>query len=539
MKLLRILVSIMLCFSCQTKESKTVGTEFLQFLNPVAQEKILFSYPGRDIPEEKKKEVHRTILRLIQEAKVSIDGYFYSFNDLEMLIALREATNRGVMLNLIGDREEEYEEAKKFSIPIRKWNESGIHHVKVLIFDKTKAFFGTGNFSGHGLIRDNNAYWVWNLKEEEGNRLIEHLELKQKSGDFRSSAGNLIFAPEAGKQIQDILVDSIEKAKFQIQFLIFTHYDPVISYALLRASRRGVKVEGIYNQPINPEGQWLSKHLSFPSQIYLEENEDFEIRNGVFYGGLLHHKTMIIDNTNVLVGSYNYTVSARDDNRELFTSFQNPAIVQEFAREWARVKSHSRTLNSEDNPEDMHSYNVTEYALGGETFFGLWRRKGNSPWDKNSSGLSSEIRLSLAHDGRGFLESEERFISKSETATEFESLFRVREPLPIQSLRLNPTSYDIVLPTPFPDFSVWDGKTKPVQLRPNIILVENRAIHRFPASFRAELAKGQFVVAQGEGGAGYFCSMGVGRNLPKFIEYLLQRISRKGGERRDCLLFSI
>ncbi|TGN07914.1 phospholipase D-like domain-containing protein [Leptospira ilyithenensis] len=347
MKKLTIIFIAVLFVNCKPKSKNDTDLSALLTQITPAETIFYFAYPGRDTPEDSKFKVRRKIVSFIDSAKFRIDGFIYSLDDLDSLIALRKAKSRGVKINLLGDKDESYEEAEKFGIHVTPWKGSGIHHTKILFADEERVFLGTGNFSGHGLVRDNNVYWEWTLPAGEIRKFREHLEEVDLSGVFLFSKGMILFSPEAGKQIQDKILDSILNAKTSIRYMIYTHYDPVISYALLAASKRGVVVEAVYNFPINDEGKILGGLLSHPSKVYVDGNEDVEVKEGSFRGGLLHHKTMIIDEEKVLVGSYNYTVSARDENREFFIEFNSGKIAKEFLGEWERVKSAASEYNSD------------------------------------------------------------------------------------------------------------------------------------------------------------------------------------------------
>ncbi|MBI3394398.1 MAG: hypothetical protein HY042_01040, partial [Spirochaetia bacterium] len=129
--------------------------------------------------------------------------------------------------------------------------------------------------------------------------------------------------------------------------LIFSHTDPVITAALAFQAMRGVLVEGIYDDAgetsslvPGTEAHQLNNALGvLPSAVFLEGNRSrTEVKPGEFHGGHLHHKTMIIDDRLVVTGSYNWSLSARDQNREAYFEFADPAVAQLFVREFSRIK---------------------------------------------------------------------------------------------------------------------------------------------------------------------------------------------------------
>lgn len=482
-----------------------------------------FSFPGRDSPEGSKFFVRRKLVDFLNSAKYSIDGFVYSLNDLDTLLTLRNAKRKGVKLNIQGDKDQDYSEAEKLGIFVSPWKGSGLHHTKVWIADGRRAFLGTGNFSGHGLIRDHNVYWETDGRQGEGHRLLEYLEEKHTDGILFSGPQTYLFAPEAGKQIQDKMIQAIEKAKYRIRYLIYTHYDPILSYALVEASKRGILVEGIYNVPVNPEGKMLSKLLSPPSAIYKEGNEDVEYKNGVFRGGLLHHKTMIIDDDLVLVGSYNYTVSARDTNREIFTEFRGRSALLEFIGEWERVRANSSPYLEEEETEEATQYFVHNIRSQIPTYLLSRHKEGNLSFDSNSSGLAKEVDVSesiLKNNSESWKESSERYQTIVLDPGDL-GLFLVSDPVSMNGWSLvnrwDRCSFLFAESLETKKLHLWDGKSKPV-------VYESISKNDFDLSLLTKMRTGEFwIVLETDQGNFHLCSKRKNQEIPKWILYLMQK----------------
>lgn len=301
-----------------------------------------FSYPGRYEPIDKKREVTEEILKLIRNTQFSLDIYAYSFDNPEIIQELIAAKNRGVRIHFTGDSKEDYEVLKKNDIIVNIWKKDGIHHIKAILSDGDIFFTGTGNFSEYGPTRDWNGYIKIRIPSGKGIEFKNFLEENSNVPYF--DAGGIIFlnSPGEGLAIQEILLREIENAKTSIHYLIFDHFDPIISHALKKASSRGVEVTGVYNNPLDAEGRYLSENFyGLLSGIYIDGNEEKIETSEYPKGGLLHHKTIIIDKKVLLSGSYNYSESARDSNRELFYKTEDFYLVSEFEKEFERVKEKS------------------------------------------------------------------------------------------------------------------------------------------------------------------------------------------------------
>jgi phosphatidylserine/phosphatidylglycerophosphate/cardiolipin synthase-like enzyme len=301
-----------------------------------------FSYPGRFTNQVLKENVVESILRLIDSANHSIVLYAYSLNHPRVIQALKHKMSAGIQIKLVLDKDKTYKELDNENIPYFKWNKSGLHHLKILIIDNEKVFLGTGNFTDPGLTNDWNGYISFHLEKEKCSEFIERLE-ERKNGKFNLLDMEFLFSPSEGILIQDKILTALDNAKESIQYLAFDHYDKSFSFIIKKKSFQGVKIDGIYNSPIDPEGIYLNEEMvGFDSKIYKDGNTDTIDKGNQFYdGGLLHHKTIIIDGEYLITGSYNYSLNARDNNREYILFTRNKYLVSEFQKEFNRIKNSS------------------------------------------------------------------------------------------------------------------------------------------------------------------------------------------------------
>jgi phosphatidylserine/phosphatidylglycerophosphate/cardiolipin synthase-like enzyme len=336
-------IFILLLLHCYSRSSPS--SDFIRLIYENSVYKTYFSYPDRKVSLEKRKEVQNKIIELMDSSQKEIRIFAYGFVGEELQEALARAKNRGLKILFWGDPGTDYTEVIQKGIPVIVWKNVAIQHSKVMVFDQKKVFLGTGNFTHYGLIHDWNYYLDFNLEPSQVNGFLEYLE----GSDFNPTRkiGNDTFysSPKYGKFIQDRMISLIDLAQYKIDYLIFDHFDPMITLAIQLASERGVVIRGIYNSPIDVEGKKLSKILMDPrSSIWEEKNEDYYQDAKGRKGGLLHHKTMSIDDKILLVGSYNYSVSARDKNREVVLESKDQSLIHEFQKEWQRVQSQSEQM---------------------------------------------------------------------------------------------------------------------------------------------------------------------------------------------------
>lgn len=341
-KIVLILSLAFLIYCKQANNSKDLSA----LLGLVAEDntwKVIFSYPGRNTSLQKREEAKKEIISIISETKRSLLIHAYGLTDEDIIKEIAKAMERSVEIKIVADSERNYDLLKKYKIPYAIWRGSGLHHIKVILSDHTRMFTGTGNFTTQGLLTDYDGYLSFRFSESMGKEF--ELLINEKYSYPLLSWNDFYFynSPKNGRQIQKRILDEVRNAKRKIQFLIYAHSDPILSYELIRASKRGVFVEGIYDRPISDQGKILATLLpQTGSRIYEDENED-RIDDGIFgLGGLNHHKTIIIDDEILLSGSFNFSLNARDSNRELFYETKNAKIIEEFAKEFHRVKNSSR-----------------------------------------------------------------------------------------------------------------------------------------------------------------------------------------------------
>ncbi|MEI1278220.1 phospholipase D-like domain-containing protein [Leptospira venezuelensis] len=350
-----LFLSIILCFySCERTE-EDVSIFWEDELYP----KVFFSYPGRFVPLGKKRNVRDEILRIIRETERSIYMHIYSFDDPEIESELLLADKRGVRLELMGEWGKTYPNS---ILPfIGYWKGTGLQHTKVLVSDQSLVFLGTGNFTYYGLEQDHNGYLEFKLNQKEWENF--HSFLREEYPFPVLKIGGLEFwnSPLEGNLIQSRLMDSVVSSAHSIQYLIFDHYDPILSSGFTRINH--ASISGIYNRPIDPEGNILSSMHRI--EISEDGNEDILDDPTIGKGGLLHHKTMILDDLEVLTGSYNYSLSARDSNREILVRMNDSRVASKFKEEWKNIRNKAKPI--EVYPSNLQVSTSNEYNFDTES----------------------------------------------------------------------------------------------------------------------------------------------------------------------------
>ncbi|WP_167881181.1 phospholipase D-like domain-containing protein [Leptospira gomenensis] len=332
----RICLPIWFCFFCSVGDSS--NDPWFDVLRPRRIESY-FSFPGRYVPESAKRNVRNEILELIRGARFSVDLWIYSFDDPEILQELKNASQRGVNISIVADPEKDYPLGLNSLGLFRRWERSGLQHSKILIIDRRRVFLGSGNFTWYGLENDWNGYVEFDLFDREVEDFYSFLEEDPRFVSLDISPFQFFNSPSKGRTIQNLLLREADLASESIRYLIFDHYDSVFSSRLSLADRRGVKVRGVYDYPVDDEGIFLSKNfLNSGSRIFADGNEERVDTDSFGKGGLLHHKSILFDGRVLLSGSFNFSISARDQNRELLFRTKDPYLLETFGNEFERIR---------------------------------------------------------------------------------------------------------------------------------------------------------------------------------------------------------
>ncbi len=157
------------------------------------------------------------------------------------------------------------------------------------------------------------------------------------AGPVRAQQGvdaraRVYFSPRGG--CRTVVLQEIAKARWSIHVLAYVLTDWPIAQALLEARRRGVEVTILCNegQETDPSSllPWLLLQLA--GVVVWEDH----------HAGIAHNKVMILDEGEVLTGSYNWSAAAEEDNAENLLVLQGQALVDLYRADWQAHLGHAR-----------------------------------------------------------------------------------------------------------------------------------------------------------------------------------------------------
>jgi hypothetical protein len=300
----------------------------------------------------------------------TLDGAFFSIGVDNVTEALVRAAQRGVRVRLVTETEYYFQSDNITKRPmIQKLEAAGINllhdqrsglmHDKFLVVDGGKVWTGSYNITEGGTYHENNNAMQIDSPElaqiythefdkmyvhgnfgvdtpTNGNPLDDHPVLRTvRLGNATVDAH---FSPfmAAQRGAKGAILDEIAKAQKSIQFLAFSFHDDDIGAAMLAKAGQGVKVEGVFEKS-QAASRTSEYKVMNPQEAALNGNLDVRIDTNP---ALMHHKVIIVDDSTLIMGSFNFSASAQEKNDENMLVFRNaPDLVAQYRAEFGRVQA--------------------------------------------------------------------------------------------------------------------------------------------------------------------------------------------------------
>ena len=270
----------------------------------------------------------------------------YSFSISKVADALVQAKGRGIPVELVMESDNMDSAAVKqmisAGIPIRGDHVVSLMHDKFLVIDNRIIWTGSMNLTYTSLCEDlNNLVRIEDptlagkYDAEFSEMFDQGLFSWESSADKQlmpavidSHSMGVYFSPE--DHVQQQLLDMIGIAQTSIEFLGYSFTSDPIASALIEKSRQEVKVRGVNDvvQAASNIGGGFDHFRQTGLDVHLASTS-----------GSMHHKVFIIDGQLVMLGSYNFTRTADENNDENLLILHNPEIAREFQIEFERILS--------------------------------------------------------------------------------------------------------------------------------------------------------------------------------------------------------
>lgn len=280
----------------------------------------------------------------IDAARLTADVAIYSLSLNSIRDALLRAHDRGVQVRMVMESDNldnsDPQKLKDAGIPILGDRREGLLHDKFVVIDNSEVWMGSMNFTNAGAYQDNNNLMrIRSVKMAENyTKEFEEMFTDDKFGpDVIAETPNprvtidgtpmdVYFSPD--DNVQASFLDLVNNAQESVYFMAFSFTADEIGNAVRTRAQDGVTVAGVM------EDEQVNSNIGTEFDAFKQAGLDV-FRDG--NEGQMHHKVMIIDESIVIFGSYNFTNSAEMKNDENLLVIYNKDIAAQFIAEFQRV----------------------------------------------------------------------------------------------------------------------------------------------------------------------------------------------------------
>jgi phosphatidylserine/phosphatidylglycerophosphate/cardiolipin synthase-like enzyme len=317
----------------EVEEGKNICYE-VYFSSPAAKGEINYSEP----------DMANGLIEAMNNAENSIDIAIYYF-DLEILgDAILDAVNREVSVRMVVDSDtlvdgDMARRMQKGGVIVVDDSRVELMHNKFVVIDKEYVWTGSYNFTYAGtFLNNNNAILIYS-PELAVNYTIEFEEMFEEhqfgatspinTPNSRIDIGDTMlincFAPEDGCSYT--LINILAEAEESIYFMAYSFTHDGFGEVIREQSEAGVEIHGVFDQ---------RGSTTRYSEYGWMRAADLDVwQDGNPYA--MHHKVIIIDEEIVILGSYNFSVSADESNDENVLVIFNSDIARLFLNEYDHI----------------------------------------------------------------------------------------------------------------------------------------------------------------------------------------------------------
>lgn len=305
---------------------------------------VYFTNPESPLAGQRTGGPDARLAAAIDSARLSVDVAAYSLSLDSIRNALINAYKRGVRVRMVMESDNlersDPQKIKEAGIPVLGDRRQGLMHDKFVVIDNSEVWLGSMNFTDSGCYEDNNNLLrVHSTKVAENyTKEFEEMFDDDKFGpDVVAATPNLrvkvdgmlldnYFSPDDG--VQASLLDLLENAESTVYFMAFSFTSDEIGNLLRAKAENGLAVFGVM------EEEQVKSNVGTEFDAFKQAGLNVKLDGNP---GQMHHKTMIIDRSIVVTGSYNFTNSAETRNDENVLIIYDRDIARLFLDEFNRV----------------------------------------------------------------------------------------------------------------------------------------------------------------------------------------------------------
>lgn len=310
---------------------------------------LYFTNPTSPLASQGTGGVDGPLVEAIDAARLSIDVAAYSLSLNSVRNALIRAHDRGVTVRIVMESSNmdrsDPELLIKAGIPIVGDNRDGLMHNKFMVIDRSEVWMGSMNFTDGGAYDDNNNLMRIRSTKVAEDYIVEFEEMFNEdmfgpdvvpqtpnpTVELDGTRIDILFSPDDGALAA--LVPLLEGAQESIYFLAYSFTSNQLGEIVRLKTEAGITIAGVMD-----DGQIRSNQ---GTEFDPFRQAELDVRkDGI--DGLMHHKVFVIDESIVVLGSYNFSQNAEERNDENLMIIYNPVIAGQFLLEFQRIQDQSQ-----------------------------------------------------------------------------------------------------------------------------------------------------------------------------------------------------
>jgi len=321
---------------------------------------IYFTQPinSRDESRHTGATIEKALIEAIDGTQRTIDAALFELNAPDTTAALVRALQRGVKVRILADDEHNLDdpsatiqEVIDAGAEVKSDRRSALMHNKFFIFDGQRVWTGSTNVTRNDIYNNNN-----NAMLIRSSKLVENFQhefhemfelgiftrtadvdpIPNRSFTINGTRIETYFSPSDGREIESRLVELINNAQTSVRFMTFSFTLESVGTALINQHQKGLNITGVVETTGSLQGQLLPLACA-GANVRQDGNPN-----------ILHSKVFIIDESIVVMGSFNFSASARDNNSENLLIIHNADVATAYTAEWQRRFDEGRQIPAKD-----------------------------------------------------------------------------------------------------------------------------------------------------------------------------------------------
>jgi phosphatidylserine/phosphatidylglycerophosphate/cardiolipin synthase-like enzyme len=280
----------------------------------------------------------------IDRASDSIDVAAQEIDLWSIRDALVRAHERGLAVRVVTETDyasnPEMQALALAGIPIRADDRQALMHNKFVVVDGEEVWTGSMNLTVNGAYRNNN-----NLLRIQSAQLaeqyieeFEEMYIEDRFGalswpdvtrgpiEVEGTQIEVLFSPDM--RIGDQIAALLQGAEESIHVMAYNLTLDSIADAMMRSAQTGVEIHGLFDaDQARNQGSDVRRFEDAGLDIMLDGNPR-----------KMHHKVIIVDESLVITGSYNFSRNAEEKNDENVLLIYSPELARQYLIEFSRLR---------------------------------------------------------------------------------------------------------------------------------------------------------------------------------------------------------